>query len=179
MARTRSMARLGRVIKDGVKAYGTYNTLIIWVKSHIGIKGNEKDQVMAKFGSIRNKGEDITEGVKRQASKEKRKSKSGIQGFLRVAGWDWNTAITYTQLHTNKVNLRCWTHLIGKSRTDVCRKSGEENETGDHVMFSCPAWEHRRPKRWIERVWRARECWEDLEVKIWIDKGEEGEPDVN
>ena len=56
---------------------------------------------------------------------------------------------------------------------------GEEIETGEHVMFSCPTWEHLRPKRWIKMVWQMWECWEDLELKVCIDKGEEGEPDVN
>ena len=33
--------------------------------------------------------------------------------------------------------------------------------------------------RWIKQVWRTWECWEDLELKVWIDKGDEGELDVN
>ena len=102
---------------------------------------------MAKFGSMKEKGGEITEGGIRQVSKEKRKAKRSIPGYLYVAGWDRETATTYTQLRTNKGNLRCWTHLIGKSRTDGCRKCGEEIEMGDYVIFSCPAWEHLRPKR--------------------------------
>ena len=94
---------------------------------------------MAKCESVKEKGGEITEGGIRQVSKEKRKAKRIILGYLCVAGWDRKTATTYTQLRTNKGNLRCWTHLIGKSRTDACRKCGEEMETGDHVMFSCPA----------------------------------------
>ena len=57
-------------------------------------------------------------------------------------------------------------HLIGKSRTDACRKCREGMETGDHVIFSYPAWEHLRPKRWINKVWQTREGWEDLELKV-------------
>ena len=69
--------------------------------------------------------------------------------------------------------------MIGKSRTDVGRSCGEQKETGDHIMFTCPAWEHSRPKRWIKKVWRTWECWEDLELKVWVDKGEGEEPDMN
>ena len=79
---------------------------------------------MAKFGSLKEKGGEITEGGTRQASREERKSRRNILGFLCVAGWDGKTATTYTQLRTNKGNLRCWTQLIGKSRMDACRKCG-------------------------------------------------------
>ena len=177
--RTRALARLGKEIKDRERTYGADNTLIAWVTSDIGIKGNKEADEIVKFGSMKEKGWEITEGGIRQASKEKRKAKISITGYLCVAGWDRKTATTSTQLRTNRGNLRCWAHLIGKSRTDASRKCGEEMETGDHVMFPCPAWEHLRPKRWIKEVWRKWECWEDLQLKVWIDKGEEGEPDVN
>ena len=74
---------------------------------------------MAKFGSMNEKGGEITEGGIRQVSNEKRKAKRGMPRDLCVAGWDRITATTYTQLRTNKGNLRCWTNLIGKSRTDA------------------------------------------------------------
>ena len=61
-ARTRALARLGKEIKDREKLYGVDNTLIAWVKSHIAIKGNQETNEMAKFGSMKEKGGEITEG---------------------------------------------------------------------------------------------------------------------
>ena len=74
-ARTQALARLGQEIKDRENSYGVDNTLIVWVKSHIGIKVNEEADEMAKFGSMKEKGGEITAGGIGQASKEKRKSK--------------------------------------------------------------------------------------------------------
>ena len=96
MEGTRALARLGNDIKDRQESYGGDNTLIAWVKSHIGIKGNEEADEIVKFGSMKEKGGEIMEAGIRQVSKEKRKSKRNILGFLCVVGWDRQAATTYT-----------------------------------------------------------------------------------
>ena len=61
-ARTRALARLGKEFRNRERTYGVENALIAWVKSYISIKGNEEANEMAKFGSMKEKGGEITEG---------------------------------------------------------------------------------------------------------------------
>ena len=76
--RTRARARLASEITGRSDLYGSGNTLIGWVKSHIGIAVNEKADEMAKKGSKKEKGGDITEGGVQQRSREIKKAKRRV-----------------------------------------------------------------------------------------------------
>src|SRR6266576_421358 len=86
----------------------------------------------------------------------------------------------YTQLRTNRGNLLSWLKLIGKATSDTCRGCGEEPETGDHVVFRCKRWNHLQVRRDIDGIRRIWECWEDLDLGVWVDWEETaGGTDVN
>ena len=50
--------------------HGIGNTPIVYVKPHIGIKGNEKVHMIAKIGGMKSKAREISEADIRQVSKE-------------------------------------------------------------------------------------------------------------
>ena len=69
--------------------------------------------------------------------------------------------------------------MIGKAERDVCRWCKRRSEFGEHVVFDCIHWDFRRPTRRIGEEWRKWKAWEDLDLKVWVDKGGEGEKDGN
>ena len=55
-----------------------------------------------------------------------------------------------------------------------------EEETGEHVVFKYPHWKAYRVSRRVADTFRPWETWEDLSLrKVWIDKGGEGEKDID
>ena len=55
-----------------------------------------------------------------------------------------------------------------------------EEETGDHVVFKCPHWKANSVQRQVADTYRTWEKWEDLSLRnVWIDKGGEGEKDID
>ena len=100
-------------------------------------------------------------------------------GHLDVTKWDRHTASTYTQLRTNRGNLASWRKVLGKTVRDICRWCKRGSETGEHLVFDCIHWDFKRPTRKIGEEWRKWRSWEDLDLKVWVDKGGEGKKDVN
>ena len=147
------------------------------MKAHIGIMGNEGADNAAKEGTTKDTQGEITEGGLRQDLKELRKANRSEEGFLCVSGWDRHSATTYSQLRTGKGNLQSWKYLIGKADSPLCRFCNLEEETGEHIVFSCPRWESLRVKRWIDGVLRPWRSWQDLDLKVWRnkDKATEGQ----
>ena len=179
-ARTRALAALGNEINKRQALYGRGNVKIGWVKSHIGIAGNEEADAMAKMGAEKESGGEITEGGIRQRQKEIRKRTRESPEFLCIAKWDRKSATTYTHLRCNKGNLQSWRFKIGKAETDLCRWCAMEEETGEHVVFKCPHWKANRVKRQVADTYRTWETWEDRGLrKVWTDKGSEGEKDID
>ena len=76
-----------------------------WVKSHIGIQGNERAE-MAKTGAgTRAEVLQVTEGGIRQKIKEWRKEVRQVNGYVRGKVTSW-PATNYSQLRTNKGALQ-------------------------------------------------------------------------
>ena len=107
-ARTRALAALGSEIYTRTQQYGTDNVRMAWVKAHIGIPGNEEADAMAKSGTEKDTGGEITEGGLKQRNREVRKGNRVQAGYRCVTEWDRRTATTYTHLRTNRGNLLSW-----------------------------------------------------------------------
>ena len=72
-----------------------------------------------------------------------------------------------------------WRYLIGRTDSPTCRFCGEEEETGYHITFECPFWGRQRVKRWVEGTFRTWRTWEELNLRVWVDKGVDGGKDVD
>ena len=64
--------------------YSSGNVKIGWVKSYIGIAGNEEANAIAKMGAVKDSGGEITEGGIRQRQKEIRKITRESPEFLYI-----------------------------------------------------------------------------------------------
>ena len=171
-ARTRELANVIRLLRDRQDK----TTKLGWVKSHIGIEGNETADKNAKKGTLWRRQDQkpwVTEGGLRQHIKQIRAHSRGQDlpgyGKGRVLDWNRKATTTYTHLRTNKGPMRAWLNKIGKVDSPTC-SCGEADQTGDHVMFSCKEWKH------VRKGWRS---WEDIDNrwKSWLlpHKNEKGE----
>ena len=148
-ARTRDLAHLGQQIRRRQDLYGQDNVAVGWVKAHVGIERNERVDEMAKMGAAKEGRDHVTEGGLQQWEKAKGRQNRARVGYLDV------------------------------TKCDVCRWCKRNSETGEHLVFECIHWDFRRPTRKIGEEWRKWKTWEDLDLKVWVDKGGEGEKDVN
>ena len=89
---------------------------------------------MAKSGTEKDTGGEITEGGLTQRNREVRKGNRIRTGNKCVTEWDRRTATTYTHLRTNRGNLLAWRKIIGKVEDDTCRWCGNGQETGDDMQ---------------------------------------------
>ena len=103
--------------REGVVGKGAVS--LGWVKSHIGIHGNEKADEMAKTGAEKRVNVlQVTEGGIRQKIKRWRKEAIQVEGFGRgkVLSWARRTATNYSQLRANKGALQAWRFKIRNRR---------------------------------------------------------------
>ena len=170
-ARSKDLADIIKIIRnrDGRTSLG-------WVKSHIGIEGNEQADVLAKKGTkwrLPSQRSSVTEGGVRQWVKQIRQVSRGADmtgyGRGRVIDWGRRACSNFSQLRTGKGGMASWLFHIGKRDCPKCL-CGHAEETGEHIMFSCP--------RWLE--WRKGwKSWQDIDLrwKEWLKphKNEKGE----
>ena len=72
-ARTRALAVFISEMDERSRCHGEGAVAIGWVKSHIGIAGNEGADKVAKIGTTRGTDSEVTEGDIRQFTKSVRK----------------------------------------------------------------------------------------------------------
>ena len=178
-ARTRALGALGGEIKRRKDLYGDRAVRLGWLKSHIGIAGNEGADEMAKLGATKESGGGITEGGVHQRLQAIRKENRAGKDFLCVAGWDRHMATTYSHLRTNKGNLQAWRYRIGKVESPLCRFCNQGEETGEHIVFKCAHWDRWRVKKRIDGAFRTWENWEDLTLSVWMEGSEGGKECVD
>ena len=101
-----------RKIEEGKRALGPNGVSLGWVKSHIGIKGNEEADKAAKLGADE---EDptfpvITEEGLKESWKKVRREERCVKGTEeeRVVKWERKGRVSYVHCRTNKGNLQGW-----------------------------------------------------------------------
>ncbi len=94
-------------------------------------------------------------------------------GIGKRVEWDRQAMSKYTQLRTNRGGLGSWLHTLGRRDSPECTHCRGEDETGDHVVFSC-----RRPDRLALRRKHIPgvTSWEGLDKPIVVRDPERGRP---
>ncbi|KAF8422182.1 hypothetical protein EV426DRAFT_706328 [Tirmania nivea] len=122
-----------------------YDTNIAWVRSHIGIPGNEVADKKAAFSSTLVPTE--------------------LKGD--TASWNRHALSAYTWLRTDRGPQKQWLHHIGKADSAACT-CGYHTQDGTHLTFNCPDFQPQRT------ALGSIKDWEDLDRPIWIEE-EDGE----
>jgi len=152
------------------------DTAIAWIRSHIGIPGNETADDHAAFtsilGEIQGKEMTATEGGVRQISKAGRAAWRYSPGFgKRRTDWHRHALSGYTWMRTNRGPYKSWLHHIGKATEPGC-DCGHSSQDGDHIVFSCP-----RLARERKDLLGPRKTWEELDDPNWRkDEGDDRSP---
>jgi len=115
-----------------------------WVKAHVGTRGNENADQMAKSGAelgYEDEGMEkvITEGGLRQEWKRRRVEERKVKGtgMGRVVRWNRKARVNYVHCRTGKGNLQVWRHVLDKNIPGQCQKCRRYAETGKHVALVC------------------------------------------
>ncbi|KAF8416447.1 hypothetical protein EV426DRAFT_686075 [Tirmania nivea] len=128
-----------------------------WVKSHIGIEGNERADTLAKAGAQKRGVHIITEGGIRQWYKEmcRRERKVFGYGLGRVVRWNRRAVVNYSRCRSGKGDFAVWKRTLGEEDGDAtCRHCRKYEESGRHIAFVCGEGE------WLGRRFGS---WEDVD----------------
>ena len=144
---------------------------VLWVRSHIGIPGNERADERAEYesflGEVALSPQEGTEEGLRALGKAVRKAARVEAGYgQRRVLWDRHALSAYTWLRTDKGPQKKWLHYIGKAANPACA-CGHSPEDERHIMFECP-----RFRSWRDEYLGERRTWEELDKQFWIKRGE-------
>ena len=153
------------------RAAAQMDTGVSWVRSYIGIKGNEvadREAGLCSYsGQLLSKPYTATEAGIRQHTKQARASARIVPstGIGNQMTWPRQALSAYTWARTNRGPFKYWLHKIGKADSPNCPACDHHAQDGFHVTFQCPALAHHR-----NRLMGAREgdTWAHLDRPILI-----------
>ena len=166
--RTRDLVEV--VDEVGRRAGRGLRVRFAWVKSHVGIPGNELADTKAKAGCRVSLLPQVTEGGVRALWKRVRQgrwARNGL-GLSRVVRWTRRAALRYTHLRVGKGDVGQWRRVLGRGE-HLCRLCGTEEETGAHLVMACD--EVSELSRWS---WRSWEEMDDRRKGRYIEEDGEG-----
>ena len=145
-----------RKIKESLAADGG-ETRVIWMLSHIGIRGNDEADKLAALGGELPQGdvwleEGDSEGKKLEREKwsveySRAKATYGDRRGPKEEerGWPMKVRTLYIKLRTGHcLELEEYRHRIGGEESALCQRCGEEEGDVEHILCRCVALERRR-----------------------------------
>ncbi|KAF8461627.1 hypothetical protein BDZ91DRAFT_797911 [Kalaharituber pfeilii] len=139
-----------KLVRDAWKARtdrGDWDVAVMWVKSHIGVRGNTEADTAAKIGTcLPYQDETITEDGIRQTSRHQRATERNRLGlsYRPLTRLGTRHIATLAGILGGKL-LRKWQYEIGKADSPECRWCEEEEETTEHVLTRCRTWKRKWP----------------------------------
>ena len=151
-------------LKDAMQGEREIGSL--WVRSHIGIPGNEAADRRAALEGLRGQQHHAElatwEGMK-EKGKEWRKGLRTVPGFGKCRSeWGKHALAAYTWTRTNRGPQKSWLHHVGKAEDPAC-PCGHPTQDGDHLVFHCHLLREQRGHLLPEG-----RTWESLDDPHWV-----------
>ena len=152
-----------RKIKESLAAGGG-ETRVIWMPSHIRIRGNyEADKLVALGEELPQEDVELEEEIvkaiiRREKWSVEHSRAKATYGDRRgpkeeERGWPMKVRTLYSKLRTGHcVELEEYRHRIGGEESALCQRCGEEEGDVEHILSRCVALERRRWETFGRRV---------------------------
>ena len=190
-ARTRHLQEVVNRVAE-IKERGGGQVKTGWVKSHMGILGNEAADMCAKQAAEGVPLDDHEKwmsggGIRQWAKQRKRRYLEGEGNedavIGRAMGWRQKAVTNYCRLRGGKGIGRWWDKKIGRVGEAGCPRWEEEEETPDHIVFWCRKVRRVKDERgrgrreWAKEAGMRWDSWDVLASKKWVRMEESGRVD--